>query len=118
MASLREVVRLVRSTPGVMGAAAAGRDGLLIDADGLDAATADHVAALAPGLTASAEMLADAAGSGEVRAVALEGDRGLVLAMPLSRDVTLVALVDGADDAAGDALYALRRARADYASRI
>jgi predicted regulator of Ras-like GTPase activity (Roadblock/LC7/MglB family) len=67
MANLRELVTRVHATPGVTGAAAVGRDGLLIDAAGLDAGDADHVAALAPGLIAAAEMLSDAGAAGGVR---------------------------------------------------
>jgi predicted regulator of Ras-like GTPase activity (Roadblock/LC7/MglB family) len=114
MANLRELVSRVHATPGVTGAAAVGRDGLLIDAAGLDAGQADHVAALAPGLIAAAEMLSDAGAAGGVRAVVVEGAERVVLAMPLSGDVTLVAAVRVADDA-GEALHALRRARREFA---
>jgi predicted regulator of Ras-like GTPase activity (Roadblock/LC7/MglB family) len=113
MANFRDLVQRVRATPGVAGAAVVGRDGLVIDAAGLDAATADHVAALAPGLVAAAEMFADANAAGEVRAVVVEGATAVLLAMPCSREVTLVAAVpaDGDARAAGEALHALRRAR-------
>ena len=114
MANLRELVTRLHATPGVTGAAAVGPDGLLIDAAGLDAGDADHVAALAPGLIAAAEMLADAGAAGGVRAVLVEGAERVVLAMPLSSDVTLVAAVGVADDA-GEALHALRRARREFA---
>lgn len=122
MASLRDLVHLVQATPGVAGAAVVGRDGLVIDVAGLDAGTADHVAALAPGLVAAAEMLSDAAAAGVVRAVAIEGARGVLLAMPLSGEVTLVAALEGATDDAGartgEALHALRRARGEYAAGL
>lgn len=123
MADLRDLVRSVHGTPGVVGAAVVGRDGLLIDVAGLAASDAEHVAALAPGLTAAAAALADAAPVGPVRAVVIEGDRGVLLAMPLSAEVTLVALLaPAADDVAegrgvGEALYALRQARGAYAGQ-
>lgn len=123
MADLREIVRTVHETPGVVGAAVVGRDGLLIDVAGFAPADAEHVAALAPGLTGAATALADAAPVGPVRAVVIEGARGVVLAMPLSAEVTLVALLappaDGvpAEHEAGEALYALRRARGAYAAQ-
>jgi predicted regulator of Ras-like GTPase activity (Roadblock/LC7/MglB family) len=117
MANLRDLVHRVHATPGVLGAAAVGRDGLVIEAEGLDGAAADHAAALAPGLIAAAEMLADASAAGEVRAVVVEGVRGVVLGMPLTPEVLLVATVTAAGDAdAGEALYALRRARGEYAA--
>ncbi len=116
MANLRELVHRVRATPGVAGAAVVGRDGLVIDAAGLDGAAADHVAALAPGLVAASEMLADAAGAGDVRAVVVEGVERMVMALPLSRDVMLLAAVADDADGAGEALYALRRARRDFAA--
>ena len=121
MANLRDLVHRVHATPGVVGAAVVGRDGLVIDAAGLDGGTADHVAALAPGLIAAAEMLSDAGAAGEVRAVVVEGADRAVLAMPLSRDVTLVAAVAAGSDGGGqghgvgEALYALRRARREFA---
>jgi predicted regulator of Ras-like GTPase activity (Roadblock/LC7/MglB family) len=116
MANLRDIVHRVHTTPGVTGAAVVGRDGLVIDAAGLAPAAADHVAALAPGLIAAAEMLSDAGAAGGVRAVVVEGAAGVVVAMPLSGEVTLVATVDGpAAGAAGDALYALRSARVELA---
>lgn len=117
MANLRDLVHRVHATPGVTGAVVVGRDGLVIDAGGMEPAVADHVAALAPGLVAAAEMVADAAGAGEARAAVIEGAAGVVLAMPLSREVMLVALVDGAaaPEAAGEALHALRGARSAYA---
>jgi predicted regulator of Ras-like GTPase activity (Roadblock/LC7/MglB family) len=115
MADLRELVRLVRATPGVGGAVAVGRDGLLIDAAGLVNGTAEHVAALAPGLLAAADMLADAGRAGDVRAVVVEGASGVLLAMPLSRDVALVAALEAGGEGAGAALHALRGARAEYA---
>jgi predicted regulator of Ras-like GTPase activity (Roadblock/LC7/MglB family) len=114
MAHPREIVQRVHATPGVAGAAVVGRDGLVIDAAGLDADAADHVAALAPGLVAAAEMLADAGAAGEVRAVVVEGAERVVLAMPLSPEVTLVAAVGG-PDGAGEVLYALRRERRAFA---
>jgi predicted regulator of Ras-like GTPase activity (Roadblock/LC7/MglB family) len=122
MANLRDLVHRVHATPGVVSTAVVGRDGLVIDAAGLDGAEADHVAALAPGLVAAAEMLADASASGTVRAVVVEGAERVLLAMPLSTEVTLLAVVAGGDvDAAhasasvGEALFALRRARRAYA---
>jgi predicted regulator of Ras-like GTPase activity (Roadblock/LC7/MglB family) len=122
MANLRDLVHRVHATPGVVSTAVVGRDGLVIDAAGLDGAEADHVAALAPGLVAAAEMLADASASGTVRAVVVEGADRVLLAMPLSTEVTLLAVVAGGDvDAAqpaasvGEALFALRRARRAYA---
>jgi predicted regulator of Ras-like GTPase activity (Roadblock/LC7/MglB family) len=116
MANLRDLVHRVHATPGVAGAAVVGRDGLVIDALGYDGPAADHLAALAPGLSAAAEMLADAAAAGDVRAVVVEGGDAVVLAMPLSREVTLLATLDGVADGTGEALYALRRARHEYAT--
>lgn len=122
MADLRALVRTVHGVPGVRGAIAAGRDGLLIDAAGVDTARAEHVAALAPGLTQAADQLADAAGCGAPRAVAVEGEHGVLVALALSTDVTLVAMLgaDAGDEPAsvGEAVYALRRARSEYATLV
>lgn len=117
MADLRALVRSVRSTPGVRAAVAAGRDGLLIDAAGVEGARAEHVAALAPGLTRAAAQLGEAAAHGPPQAVAVEGAQGVLLALPLTSEVTLVALLDdGTSGGVGEAVAALRRARADYAA--
>ena len=119
MADLRDIVRSIEATPGVSGAAAVGRDGLLIDVAGLEPTDAEHVAALAPGLIAAAGAVAAAAPLGELRAVAVEGVRGVLMALPLSTEVTVVALLDtaGGEERAGAALYALRRARGEFAAR-
>lgn len=119
MADLRALVRSVHSSPGVRAAVAAGRDGLLIDAAGVEPAQAEHLAALAPGLTAAAAQLAEAAAHGAVQALVVEGAEGVLVALPLSGDVTVVAVVGGASDdaqAVGDAVAALRAARTGLAA--
>ncbi|GJG87590.1 hypothetical protein tb265_27710 [Gemmatimonadetes bacterium T265] len=135
MLSFRDQLRALQAHPGVRAVVAAGRDGLLIDhagasaaPDGVDAehaaaaedetAFAEHLAALAPGLVAAADMLADAHGGGGLRSVVVESADGLLVALPVTPDVTVVAAIDAAHEAAAHAIGRVRGERNALAGAV
>jgi predicted regulator of Ras-like GTPase activity (Roadblock/LC7/MglB family) len=112
MPLFRDQLRALQAHPGVRAVVAAGRDGLLIDhADGgADAAAAEHLAALAPGLVNAAAALARGEGDGAVRSVVVELGAELLVALPITGDVTLLAAIDATH---ADAAAAVRRVRGE-----
>ena len=109
MSSLREQLRALHAQPGVGAVIAAGRDGLLIDhaPDGV-VGDAEHLAALAPGLVAAADRLADAHAAGVLRSVVVETADGILIALPVSPDVVILAAIDPAHAAAAAAIGHVR----------
>ena len=124
MASFREQLRALQAHPGVRAVVAAGRDGLLIDhaaGEGTDAgaAHAEHLAALAPGLVAAAGRLADADGTaGGLRSVVVESGDGLLVALPVTPDVTILAAIDPAHIDAAAAIGHVRSERMTLAGAV
>lgn len=131
MSSFRDQLRALHAHPAVRAVVAAGRDGLLIDhagaggadapdvAAGTDPGAAEHLAALAPGLVAAAEALARAEdGSGEVRSVVVELGGALLVALPVTAEVTVVAAVDAAHDEAAAAVGRVRGERGALAGAV
>ncbi len=138
MSSFRDQLRALQAHPGIRAVVAAGRDGLLIDqaVGSVDAlpptglsptgpsdeadplAYAEHLAALAPGLVAAADMLADAHGSGGLRSVVIESADGLLVALPITPDVTVLAAIDAAHAEAANAIGRVRRERGTLAGAV
>lgn len=117
----RDQLRALQAHPGVRAVVAAGRDGLLIDhADGgADLAAAEHLAALAPGLVNAAAALAardDAAGA--VRSVVVELGAELLVALPVTPDVTVLAAIDASHDGAAAAVRRVRGERGALAGAV
>lgn len=141
MSSFREQLRALQAHPGVRTVVAAGRDGLLIDhaagdaaagdtagdaaapdmppsgTSGDDLAHAEHLAALAPGLVAAADMLAEARGGG-LRSVVVESADGLLVALPVTPDVTVLAAIDAAHAEAAAAVGRVRGERSALAGAV
>ncbi len=133
MPSFRDQLRALQAHPGVRAVVAAGRDGLLIDhavgehtAAASDApqpvdpaAYAEHLAALAPGLVMAAEMLADADGvASGLRSVVVESGVGLLVALPVTPEVTVLAAIDAAHADAGAAIGHVRSERGALAGSV
>ncbi len=98
---------------------AAGRDGLLIDhAPEHDLSASEHLAALAPGLVAAAEMLADTQGGSGLRSVVVESGAGILVALPVTPDVTVVAAIDAAHGGAAAAIGHVRGERGALAGAV
>lgn len=126
MSTFRDQLRALQTYPGVRAVVAAGRDGLLIDhaagdgqgGAGAEAALAEHLAALAPGLVAAADMLADASQGGGLRSVVVEAAGNVVVALPISPEVTVLAAVDAEHQQAGETIGHLRGERAALARGV
>lgn len=126
--TFRDQLRALHAHPGVRTVVAAGRDGLLIDhaadesAEGLGVSpdAAEHLAALAPGLVAAAAALAqaDPAADGPVRSVVVESDAGLLVALPVSPEVTVVVAIDAAHADAAAAVGRVRGERGALAGAV
>lgn len=126
MSSLRDQLHALHAHPGVRAVVAAGRDGLLIDRadgdgagdDGADAlAGAEHLAALAPGLVAAAERLTAADGGG-LRSVVVESADALLVALPVSDEVTVLVAIDPAHADAASSLGRVRGERGALAGAV
>ncbi len=117
MPTLRDLVSALQRRPDVAGAVLLGRDGLLVDAAGLGAADAEHLAALVPGVAAAVDGLGAATGQGALRTAILEGERGLAVVQALAREVLLVVLLAPDADPA-PLVYELRRERAQLAALV
>lgn len=123
MSSFRDQLRALQAHPGVRAVVAAGRDGLLIDhaavaSDGTEAA--EHLAALAPGLVAAAAALAEANPEvgGGVRSVVVESAGELLVALPVSTEVTVIAAIDAAHADAAAAVGRVRSERGALAGAV
>ncbi len=122
MSSFRDQLRALQAHPGVRAVVAAGPDGLLIDhaaaeSDG-DSARAEHLAALAPGLVAAAHQLAGAGTGDGVRAVVVEVERELLVALPVTPDVTVLATIDASHADAAAAVGRVRGERGTLAAAV
>ena len=127
MSSFRDQLRALQAHPGVRAVVAAGRDGLLIDhAPDAELGAAEHLAALAPGLIAAAEMLADAranaaagsSGGAGLRSVVVESDEGVIVALPVTPDVTVLAAIEAVHAGAAAAIGRVRAERGALAGSV
>ena len=117
MPTLRDLIEALQARPDVAGAVVLGRDGLLVDAGGLDRADAEPLAAVAPGIASAADAVGAATGDGTLATAVLEFGQGLAVVSVLSADVLLlVRLAAGAEPA--PLVYELRRGRARLAALV
>jgi predicted regulator of Ras-like GTPase activity (Roadblock/LC7/MglB family) len=117
MPTLRDLIETLHARADVASAVVLGRDGLLIDAAGLSAEDAEHVAAVAPGIASGADAMGAATGDGALATAVLELSFGLAVVSALSSDVLLVVRL--APDAQPGALVReLRRHRAQLAALV
>lgn len=117
MPTLRDLIDALQARPETAGAVVLGRDGLVVDAGGLSAEEAEHLAAVAPGIASSGDAIGTAAGYGALTTAVLEFADGLAVASVLSPEVLLVVRL--APDADPSALvYELRRHRARLAALV
>lgn len=110
MPTLRDLIETLQARDDVAGTLVLGRDGLLVDAGGLDGPAAEHLAAVAPGLASAGDAMGVATGDGTLTTAVLEFASGLAVVSVLSADVLLVVrLAPDADP--GALVYELRRSR-------
>lgn len=126
MSTFREQLSQLRRHPGVLDVVAVGRDGLVIDAGarepgagepGAGEPTAEAVAALTPGVMAAAELLAEAAGAGSLRAVVVEGAAGYATVIALTHEVVVVVALRALGDA-GAVIAEARAARGALSAAV
>jgi len=110
MASIRELVQVLRQRDGVDAVIVVGRDGLVIDGASETTYDADALAVLVSPMTTAAMDLGHQARAGALGILVAEYDHGATITMALSVDAFLFLLVrHGAD--LGGLLYELRRHR-------
>ena len=110
MASIRELVQVLRHRDGVDAAVVVGRDGLVIDGASDATLDADALAVLVSPMTTAAMDLGHQARAGGLGVLVAEYDHGATITMALSADAFLFLLVRAGADL-GALLYELRRYR-------
>lgn len=117
MPNIGDVVRTLAERPGVEAVIVASMDGLPIAHEVRTAGDHDAIAALAATAVRHATRLVEGADRGELRTVALEGERGTVLMAPAGPTSWLLVLVEP-DANFGRLLHDLRRHHASLAALL
>lgn len=117
MPTIRDLVAAIREREGVQAAVVLGRDGLVIDGQGVPAIDTENVAAHVPPVLLAAEELGHASQHGSVQTAVLEHERGTAIISALSPDAVLLVLALPSANLA-QLLYELRRNRANIASLV
>jgi predicted regulator of Ras-like GTPase activity (Roadblock/LC7/MglB family) len=117
MASIRDVVKVLRNREGVDAVIVLGRDGLPIDSRTSDALDSENVAALVTPIVESCTRLGEASGRGDFGFGVVEFDHGLAVIGELTSD-TLLAILVQPEVNIGQLLFELRRHRAAIAQLL
>ena len=117
MPSIRDLVGAIRQREGVEAAVVLGRDGLLIDSQGVPGLDPEDLAARIPTIIGPADDLGNAVGRGDLVTAVLEHRDGLAIMSVLNADAVLVVLVRP-DANVGQLLFELRRNREHIAALI
>ena len=117
MPSIRDLVGAIRQREGVEAAVVLGRDGLLIDSQGVPGLDPEDLAARIPSIIGPADDLGNAVGRGDLVTAVLEHRDGLAIISVLTADAVLVVLVRP-DANVGQLLFELRRNREHIAALI
>ena len=117
MPSIRDLVGAIRQREGVEAAVVLGRDGLLIDSQGVPGLDPEDLAARIPSIIGPADDLGNAVGRGDLVTAVLEHRDGLAIISVLNADAVLVVLVRP-DANVGQLLFELRRNREHIAALI
>ena len=117
MPSIRDLVGAIRQREGVEAAVVLGRDGLLIDSQGVPGLDPEDLAARIPSIIGPADDLGNAVGRGDLVTAVLEHRDGLAIISVLTADAVLVVLVRS-DANVGQLLFELRRNREHIAALI
>lgn len=117
MPTIRELVTAIAQREGIEAAVVLGHDGLLIDGSTTGALDSERLAALVPGIVASAGEFGSEGGRGGLVSVVLEYEHGLALVTTLTADAVLLVLVHPAANV-GALLFELRRHRGHIASIV
>ncbi|HEY3286557.1 MAG TPA: roadblock/LC7 domain-containing protein [Gemmatimonadaceae bacterium] len=117
MPTIRDLVAAIREREGVQAAIVLGRDGLVIDGQGVPAVDTENVAAHVPPVLIAAEEMGHASTQGGLQTAVLEYERGVAIVSALSPDAVLLVLALPTVNLA-QLLYELRRNRANIASLV
>ncbi len=117
MPSIRDLVGAIRQREGVEAAVVLGRDGLLIDSQGIPGLDTEGLAALIPPIIGPADELGAAMSRGSITTTVLEFQLGLAIISVLNADAVLVVLVRP-DANVGQLLFELRRNREHIAALV
>ncbi len=117
MASIRDLVGVIRQREGVEAAVVLGRDGLLIDSQAVAGVDPEDLAARIPSIIGAADDLGTAASRGPLTTAVLEHRNGLAVVSVLSEDAILLVLVRPQANV-GQLLFELRRNRENIASLV
>ncbi|MBW7933223.1 MAG: roadblock/LC7 domain-containing protein [Gemmatimonadaceae bacterium] len=117
MATIRDLVAAIRDREGVQAVIVLGRDGLVIDGQGVPAVDTENVAAHVPPILLAAEELGHASQQGGLQTAVLEYERGVAIVASLSPEAVLLVLALPSANLA-QLLYELRRNRANIASLV
>lgn len=110
MATIRDVVQVLRAREGVDAVIVLGRDGLTIDAAASDGVDTEGLAALVPSVVAACSRLGNAATRGDFSVGAVEYAKGMVVVATLSAEALLAVFVRPGTNI-GVLLYELHRHR-------
>ncbi|MBI2407983.1 MAG: roadblock/LC7 domain-containing protein [Gemmatimonadetes bacterium] len=117
MPTIRDLVAAIRDREGVQAAIVLGRDGLVIDGQGVPTLDTENVAAHVPPILLAADELGHATAQGALQTEVLEYERGYAIVSALSPDAVLLVLALLSVNLA-QLLYELRRNRANIASLV
>ena len=92
---MRASLERLNRTPGIIGSLVVAFDGLVIEKDVAEGLNASVLAAEALNVAAGFGSVADLGGIGDADSCVLQGERGMVCALPLTGIGWLVALGDG-----------------------
>jgi hypothetical protein len=117
MPTIHDLVAAIRDREGVLAAVVLGRDGLVIDAQGVPSVDTENAAAHVPPVLLASEELGHASQQGALLTSVLEHERGYSIVAALSAEAVLLVLALPSVNLA-QLLYELRRNRANIASLV
>jgi predicted regulator of Ras-like GTPase activity (Roadblock/LC7/MglB family) len=117
MPTIRDLVTAIRERDGVQAAVVLGRDGLVIDGQGVPGIDTENLAAHVPPVLLAADELGHAGATGALQTAVLELEQGYAIVSAVSTDALLLVLASPAVNLA-ELLYELRRNRANIASLV
>jgi len=117
MPTIRDLVAAIREREGVVAVVVLGRDGLVIDGQGVSGVDTENVAAHVPPVLLAADELGVSSQAGALQTAVLEHEHGYAIVSAVSVDAVLLVLASPTTNLA-QLLYELRRNRANIASLV
>ncbi|MEO5590553.1 MAG: roadblock/LC7 domain-containing protein [Gemmatimonadaceae bacterium] len=114
MATIRDLMVVIRQRPGIEAVVVLGRDGLLIDSQGPLQLDSEGLAARIPGIVSAADEIGATTGRGAMRIAVIEQEDGYAVVSSVGDDALLCVLTSRSADL-GSLLYDVRRHRESIA---